>query len=158
MDLDRANNNLLAVACSGRRTCLVDIRRTGDSAWEADAVLDRESSLKYQTRCLAFIPDGSGIAVGSIEGRVGIEYLAELGRDATAKQFAFKCHRSGNMVYPVNAIAFHPVYGTFATGGGDGTVGTKERHVGNSFDFLDAGLSQLTPFLSSSSTQSCGIE
>lgn len=26
------------------------------------------------------------------------------------------------MVYPVHAIAFHPTYGTFATGGGDGVV------------------------------------
>ena len=27
-----------------------------------------------------------------------------------------------DIVYPVNALAFHPVHGTFATGGGDGVV------------------------------------
>jgi WD40 repeat protein len=27
-------------------------------------------------------------------------------------------------VYPVNAIAFHPQLGTFATGGGDGVINT----------------------------------
>jgi cell cycle arrest protein BUB3 len=27
-------------------------------------------------------------------------------------------------VYPVNAIAFHPIHGTFATGGCDGNVYT----------------------------------
>lgn len=38
-----------------------------------------------------------------------------------AKKYAFKCHRRSengrDTVYPVNAIAFHPLYGTFATGG-----------------------------------------
>jgi len=28
----------------------------------------------------------------------------------------------GKVVYPVNALAFHPVLGTFATGGSDGAV------------------------------------
>jgi cell cycle arrest protein BUB3 len=28
----------------------------------------------------------------------------------------------GDTIYPVNAIAFHPKFGTFATGGADGTV------------------------------------
>ncbi|KAG6762609.1 hypothetical protein POTOM_033122 [Populus tomentosa] len=41
-------------------------------------------------------------------------------------RYAFKCHRKSeagrDIVYPVNAIAFHPVYGTFATGGCDGFV------------------------------------
>lgn len=35
-----------------------------------------------------------------------------------------QCHRSSDLVYPVNAIAFHPIHGTFATGGCDGTVFT----------------------------------
>jgi WD40 repeat protein len=40
------------------------------------------------------------------------------------KKYAFKCHRQNDIVYPVNDIAFHPTYGTFATGGCDGTVVT----------------------------------
>ena len=40
------------------------------------------------------------------------------------KKFAFKTHRvksdRAEMVFPVNTICFHPVHGTFATGGGDG--------------------------------------
>ena len=56
------------------------------------------------------------------EGRVAIEYLAP-----GKKPFAFKCHRSKlpdgtERIYPVNAIAFHPVHGTFATGGCDAIV------------------------------------
>lgn len=34
----------------------------------------RESSLKYQTRCVAAYPDGQGFAVASVEGRVAMEY------------------------------------------------------------------------------------
>lgn len=36
--------------------------------------------------------------------------------------FAFKCHREGNNAYAVNAISFHPTYGTFTTSGSDGTI------------------------------------
>jgi cell cycle arrest protein BUB3 len=43
-------------------------------------------------------------------------------------KYAFKCHRlqegGRDVVYPVNAISFHPLLGTFATGGGDGVVNT----------------------------------
>ncbi|KAG6491141.1 hypothetical protein ZIOFF_052473 [Zingiber officinale] len=42
------------------------------------------------------------------------------------EEYAFKCHRKSeagrDTVYPVNAMAFHPIYGTFATGGCDGYV------------------------------------
>jgi len=70
-------------------------------------------------------PDQTAYAVGSIEGRVGVEYF-KADPDSKSK-FAFRCHRSkdkdGNeVINPVNAIAFHPTYGTFATGGCDGLV------------------------------------
>jgi cell cycle arrest protein BUB3 len=29
---------------------------------------------------------------------------------------------NADIIYPVNAIAFHPIHGTFATGGSDGIV------------------------------------
>lgn len=49
--------------------------------------------------------------------------LSEAGQ---AKKYAFKCHRKSeagrDIVYPVNTVAFHPIYGTFATGGCDGMV------------------------------------
>lgn len=85
----------------------------------------RESSLKFQTRCVRGFTDGSGYALSSIEGRVAMEYF-DPAPEAQAKKYAFKCHRSTtngiDTVYPVNSIAFHPGYGTFATGGGDGVV------------------------------------
>jgi cell cycle arrest protein BUB3 len=37
-----------------------------------------------------------------------------------------QCHRRNengvDVVFPVNAVAYHPGFGTFATGGGDGVV------------------------------------
>ena len=87
-------------------------------------LLNRECLLKYNTRSLCPLLDGSGFIVGSIEGRVGVEYLTE---SETNKPFSFRCHRTKDnfgteMIYPVNAIAMHPVFGTFATGGADGSV------------------------------------
>lgn len=98
---------------------------------------DRLSNLKFMARAVACNPDGSGFATSSIEGRVSVEYFDEK-RDE--EKYAFKCHRQTStmplsadaqpgdegekvdVVYPVNALAFHPTFGTFATGGGDGTV------------------------------------
>ena len=74
---------------------------------------------------MRFAPDGNAIAISSIEGRAAVEFLHELGRGEDKKKFAFKCHRVGDLVHPVNAIDFHPISGTFATGGCDGTVGTS---------------------------------
>ena len=88
----------------------------------------RESSLKFMTRTVACMPDDQGYASSSIEGRVAVEYF-DPDPAVQAKKYAFKCHRtqdpenpSVDVVYPVNALAFHPVHGSFASGGGDGLV------------------------------------
>ncbi|XP_050402940.1 mRNA export factor [Patella vulgata] len=87
-----------------------------------------ESPLKYQSRCMSIFLDKktsapTGFALGSIEGRVGIQYVNPTN---PKDNFTFKCHRSngstGGMqdIYPVNDISFHPVHGTLATVGSDG--------------------------------------
>jgi WD40 repeat protein len=42
------------------------------------------------------------------------------------RSLLLQCHRRNeegtDVVFPVNSIAYHPLYGTFATGGGDGVV------------------------------------
>ena len=98
----------------------------------------RESSLKFMTRAVACMPDDAGYASSSIEGRVAVEWFDPSGT-SQARKYAFKCHRQVSsaansagagagvadgvdVVYPVNALAFHPVQGTFASGGGDGIV------------------------------------
>jgi WD40 repeat protein len=71
-------------------------------------------------------PSGTGYAVGSIEGRCAIQYVDA--NEQSKLGFSFKCHRETrstprpeNVIYPLNAISFHPVYGTFSTAGSDGT-------------------------------------
>ena len=71
----------------------------------------RESSLKYQTRCIRAHPRETGYVLSSIEGRVAVEYF-DPSPEAQAKKFAFKCHRvkedGKDTIFPVNSIAFHP--------------------------------------------------
>ncbi|QKX58128.1 uncharacterized protein TRUGW13939_05249 [Talaromyces rugulosus] len=85
----------------------------------------RESSLKFMTRAVACMPDDAGYASSSIEGRVAVEWF-DPSTESQARKYAFKCHRKPvddvDVVYPVNALSFHPVFGTFASGGGDGVV------------------------------------
>ncbi|TXT05972.1 hypothetical protein VHUM_03733 [Vanrija humicola] len=95
-----------------------------------------ESPLKWQTRVISCFPasvGGDGYAVGSIEGRVGIQYAHQVDEK---KNFSFKCHRTeippGSMgapavngsqnVFAINTITFHKIQGTFCTGGGDGSL------------------------------------
>ncbi|KAL4181587.1 hypothetical protein AMTRI_Chr12g271900 [Amborella trichopoda] len=91
--------NRLVVATAGRHVNVYDVRNMSQPEQR------RESSLKYQTRCVRCYPNGTGM---------------------DSNLYAFKCHRKSeagrDTVYPVNAIAFHPIYGTFATGGCDGYV------------------------------------
>ncbi|KAG0637664.1 WD40-repeat-containing domain protein [Tuber brumale] len=82
-----------------------------------------QSPLKWQTRVVSCFPDASGFAVGSIEGRCAIQYVDDKN---ASMNFSFKCHRETPTtgianVYSVNAISFHPTFGTFSTAGSDGT-------------------------------------
>jgi cell cycle arrest protein BUB3 len=49
----------------------------------------RESSLKYQTRCITCYPNDSGYALASVEGRVAMEYFNPA-PEAQAAKYAFK--------------------------------------------------------------------
>ncbi|KAI1007919.1 hypothetical protein K3495_g296 [Podosphaera aphanis] len=88
----------------------------------------RESSLKFMTRSVACMPNDAGYATSSIEGRVAVEWF-DPSADSQARKYAFKCHRQpdpdgdgSDIVYPVHALTFHPIHGSFASGGGDGIV------------------------------------
>lgn len=121
-------DHILLVASLGRHINVYDLRYMKRSM--AEKVQYRESSLRYQTRCVSLFPNGKGFATGSIEGRIAIDYLNP-GVKEEGLKYAFKCHRSTDKeskdgvketAHPVNSIAFHPKYGTFASGGGDGNV------------------------------------
>lgn len=87
------------------------------------------SPLKWQTRVVSCFTasTSSGFALGSIEGRVAIQYVED--KDSS-NNFSFKCHRRDStptskdqaLVYAVNDISFHPQHGTFSTCGSDGTI------------------------------------
>eukprot|EP01135_Chromosphaera_perkinsii_P004621 Nk52_evm14s292 gene=Nk52_evmTU14s292 len=109
----------VVVGTAGRHVWMWDLRNIGFVHQR------RESSLKFQTRSISCHPSGDWFVLSSIEGRVAVEYV-DPSPEAQKKKYAFKCHRSTqkavDMVYPVNCVAFHPVHGTFATGGCDGIV------------------------------------
>ncbi|WPG98286.1 Hypothetical protein R9X50_00107400 [Acrodontium crateriforme] len=84
-----------------------------------------QSPLKWQTRVVSTFSDGTGFAVGSVEGRCAIQYVEDKDQNSN---FSFKCHRQTSPtdrnvsnVYAVNSISFHPQHGTFSTAGSDGT-------------------------------------
>jgi len=110
----------VVVANSQQNIEVLDLRRAG-------IALDHEkdSGMKHQLRSIKLFPDESAFVVSSVEGRVAVEYL-DKSEASQSKNYAFKCHRGKrdgtNLAFPVNALAFHPKYGTFATGGSDGNV------------------------------------
>mmetsp|Transcript_44978 Transcript_44978/g.101183 ORF Transcript_44978/g.101183 Transcript_44978/m.101183 type:complete len:329 (+) Transcript_44978:104-1090(+) len=109
----------LAIGGSDRNVHIYDTRNMGAPMEK------RESSLKHQIRSLKIGIDQRSYASSSVEGRCAIEYFDP--RENTQLRYAFKCHRvkeaSGSeTVHPVNALAYHPTHGTFATGGSDGGV------------------------------------
>eukprot|EP01156_Anaeramoeba_ignava_P001073 Anaeramoba_ignava/a1208_25.p1 GENE.a1208_25~~a1208_25.p1 ORF type:complete len:191 (+),score=56.31 a1208_25:350-922(+) len=114
-----SKGNYLVVGHAKRTINIYDIRNF------QKPIQERESPLKHQTRYIACMPNGEGYAISSIEGRIGIEYF-DPSPDIQEKQFAFKCHRKvvqdTTYVFPVNTIAFHSYWGTFASGGCDKTV------------------------------------
>ncbi|KAL2870656.1 WD40 repeat domain-containing protein [Aspergillus lucknowensis] len=125
----------LVVAMASRTLHIYDLKAlstlTGESEGpnpskvEVEPWQRRESSLKFMTRSVACMPDDAGYASSSIEGRVAVEWF-DPSAESQARKYAFKCHRQASedvdVVYPVNALAFHPIHGTFASGGGDGVV------------------------------------
>lgn len=109
----------LIVGTAGRRVFIWDLRTMTSTK--------KESSLKYQTRCIKAYPNKQGYVLSSIEGRVAVEYL-DPAPEIQKQKYAFKCHRNKDaasgleIIYPVNAISFHNRFNTFSTGGSDGYV------------------------------------
>ncbi|KAI8144166.1 WD40-repeat-containing domain protein [Fennellomyces sp. T-0311] len=112
-------HNKLVVGMANRQIYVYDIRNMTEP-WQT-----RDSSLRYMIRSLRCMPNGEGYACCSIEGRVSLEFF-DMSPETQAKKYAFKSHRhtvnDTEVVYPVNALAFHPILGTFASGGSDCVV------------------------------------
>ncbi|KAI9179718.1 hypothetical protein H9P43_005048 [Blastocladiella emersonii ATCC 22665] len=107
---------LLVVGNAARKIQVINLQNPTTVFKEIDA------PLKWQLRTIACFPSMNAYALASIEGRVAIQYIDDKNK---ADNFSFKCHRdtlSPPNVYPVNEIAMHPGYGTFATCGSDGAI------------------------------------
>lgn len=60
----------------------------------------RESSLKFQTRCLRCFTDGQGYALGSVEGRVAME-MFDLAEEAQVGGVGGRGGAGGRMGRPL---------------------------------------------------------
>lgn len=115
-------NNVICVADSNNKVNAWNL----ESLQRPNSRITMDSSLKLQIRALSIFPENNayaGVAYSSIGGRCVINYFLEEHRKSN---FSFRCHRQdqpgkGLYSYAVNAIDFHTVYGTFVSGGGDGT-------------------------------------
>lgn len=132
-----ATTTKLVVAMASRALHIYELSTLASESAVKEPWQRRESSLKFMTRAVAGMPTDLGYASASIEGRVAVEWF-DPSPTSQARKYAFKCHRAPNaegmdVVYPVNALAFHPVHGTFASGGGDGFValwdGVAKRRI-----------------------------
>ncbi|KAM6504350.1 WD40-repeat-containing domain protein [Amanita muscaria] len=110
-----------------------------------------QSPLKWQTRVVSCFTasTSSGFAVGSVEGRVAIQYVED--KDSS-NNFSFKCHRRDStpsakdqaLVFAVNDISFHPVHGTFSTCGSDGTIHFWDKDARTRLKTFDAAPAPIT--------------
>ncbi|GAA5865006.1 hypothetical protein JCM1840_005704 [Sporobolomyces johnsonii] len=109
---------LLAVGMAERHIQIFDLNNPGQPFKSI------QSPLRAQIRTIACFPDATGFALGTIEGRVAIQYVDDA---KSAQNFSFKCHRKDlkgpqcQQVWAINAISFHPA-GTFSTAGSDGAI------------------------------------
>lgn len=117
--MDSAGDKLV-LAMAQRHVLIYDHRNlssavqslsTGSAPSTVEPFQKRENSLKFMTRSVKCMPNGTGYASSSIEGRVAVEYFDQ-NPDVQKGHFAFRCHRATvdgvDTVYPVNALAFNP--------------------------------------------------
>jgi cell cycle arrest protein BUB3 len=107
--------NLLVAATSSKQIFIYDTRALHEPLHV------NESPLRHQLRSVALSLDATYYVLGSTEARVAVEFIGQE-ENTQRKNYTFKCHRKDGVAHPINAIAFHPVLGTFVTGGCDGVV------------------------------------
>ncbi|KAL0954534.1 hypothetical protein HGRIS_003501 [Hohenbuehelia grisea] len=139
---------LMVVGCAERHIQIFNLSQP------ATPYKSIQSPLKWQTRVVSCFTasQNSGFAVGSVEGRVAIQYIED--KDSS-NNFSFKCHRRDStpnakdqaLVYAVNDISFHPVHGTFSTCGADGSIHFWDKDARTrlkSFDIAPGPISATT--------------
>lgn len=108
-------DHLLVAGMTGREIYVFDTRKLNEP------VQVRESSLRDMLRTIRCMPNGKGYSCTSLGGRVAVEYF-DPSPEAQMQKFAFKCHKIGEAMGPVNGLVFHPKKSMLFTGGSDSTV------------------------------------
>lgn len=106
--------NSIAAVTSAKKLLVLDTRRPDNFVYNIDPAPGAP------LRTVSASPNRPTLVLGCTDGRVAVESIDS----ASAKSFAFKCHRADGRAYPVNAVVHSQTHGTFATGGGDGHVCT----------------------------------
>ena len=89
----------LVVGTAGRKVLVWDLRNMGYVQQR------RDSSLKFQTRCIRTFPSGQGYVLSSIEGRVAVEYL-DPSPEVQKKKYAFKMPQAKGKIKLILIIIF----------------------------------------------------
>lgn len=122
------SQKLLVVGTADRNVVIINLNNP-DKIFKTSM-----SPLKYQTRSISCYPSGDGFAIGSIEGRCGLQYVDDM--QQKERGFSFKCQRETKPnkethIYALNSIVFHPGFGTFVTSGSDGTFSVWDKEARN---------------------------
>lgn len=108
------------IVCCGNRNYVFVVDMDDPSRVER-----RTASLGKQLRSFGMCGDGLKWAIGSIDGRIALEYFGDLRHQA--QRFSFNCNKHESdedriVVYPVNSLAFHPVTGILASADSYGRI------------------------------------
>ncbi|OHT06580.1 Mitotic checkpoint protein bub3 [Tritrichomonas foetus] len=118
---------MFANACSENRIVAYGHRNTVFvvDMRNPDKIERRVSSLGKQIRSFSISkPETFGWAIGSIDGRIAIEYFGDLKHQA--QRFSFSCNRhtenGKTIVYPVSSLCFHPTTGILTSSSSHGNI------------------------------------
>ncbi|KAE8542512.1 hypothetical protein D1P53_001291 [Cryptococcus gattii VGV] len=124
------SSSRLLVSMAHRHVYVYDVAKLAGATDKIPASQERESALKFMTRSIATMADGKGWASGSLEGRIAVEYIDPADQGS---KYAFRAHRQNvdgtDCVFPINALAYHPIHNTFASGGSDGFISIWDHNA-----------------------------
>lgn len=114
---------MLAAIQSDKNVTVWDMRVMEEGKREGVAVTD--TNFRHQMRSVAISHDTKSLALGLIDGRIFIKKITPRVLPLIESDYVFKCHRSPDFSYGVNALRFNPLHATVLhSGGSDGSLNT----------------------------------
>jgi mRNA export factor len=118
----------LFVGLSDEKVLLVDFNNLAALQKQQLDYIDSPLGQGSQLTSISLFSDGSGVGMGSFDGRANLSQFQKDGMSGKIKLnsiMTFKCHKteSPQVLYPVHSIGFHPKSKYFVyTAGGEGNV------------------------------------